>query len=71
MLDSGSLVRQEVLSRLPRVQPCNSGARDIKLITESGEPLQVKIGDLERPHNFVVVESQFWELIFCITMDSY
>ena len=68
MLDSGSsvsLVRHEVLSRFPRMQPCSSGAGDIKLVTASGEPLQVldhvqasiKIGDLELPHNFVVVES--------------
>ena len=68
MLDSGSsvsLVRQEVLSRLPRMQPSSSGAGDIKLLTAPGEPLQVldhvqasiKIGDLERPHGFVVVEA--------------
>ena len=68
MLDSGSsvsLVRQEVLSRLPRMQPSKSGAGDIKLLTAPGEPLQVldhvqasiKIGDLERPHGFVVVEA--------------
>ena len=68
MLDSGSsvsLVRQEVLSRLPRMQPSKSGAGDIKLLTALGEPLKVldhiqasiKIGDREHPHDFVVVKS--------------
>ena len=77
ILDSGSsvlLVPQEVLSRLPRMQPGSSGAGDIKLTTESGQPLQVldhvqasiKIGDLERPHDFVVVEGLVSPIIFGI-----